>query len=145
MYLPSLYVRLCLLIKNNTNEFQDKETLTKIVGPLEKKPEEDDVEYYNRIFQKKPDETEEEFEKRITVIKKHSPQLPVWKNDLYKNYVTTVDSTDKEDEEEVVVTKTITKKHKKPSPTKSSPKETDVSLCDHSQVTAIHDIQTNIK
>lgn len=86
------------------------------------------MEYYNRIFQKKPDESEEDFEKRITVIKNHSPQLPVWKNDLYKNYITTVDSTDTEEEEELVTT-TTTKKTKKQSPTKSTPNETQVSLC----------------
>ena len=103
-------------------------TVTKIVGPLEKKPEEDDVEYYNRIFRKKPEEPEEEFEKRITVIKEHSPQLPVWKNDLYKNYITTVDSKDASEEE--VVTTTTTKKINKHSPTKNSPKVTEVSLRD---------------
>lgn len=120
-------VRQCILITNKINAFQvKKESVTNVVGPIDKKPEEDDVEYYNRILQKKPNESEEEFEKRVTVIKKHSPQLPIWKNDLYKNYITTVDSKDVGEEE--VVTTTTTKTIKKQSPTKSSPTETHVSL-----------------
>lgn len=112
---------------SNINEFQDKETVTKIVGPLEKKTEEDDIKYYKRIFQKKPNESEEKFEQRVKVIKERSPELPVWKNDAYKNYVTIVESN-KDDQEEVVTT-TTTKKTKKQSPTETAPKVIKVSLC----------------
>lgn len=121
-------------MKNNINEFQDKETVTKIVGPLEKKPEEDNVKYYKRIFQKKPNESEEKFEQRVKVIKEHSPELPVWNNDEYKNYITVVES--KEDQEEVVTT-TTTKKTKKQSPTKTAPKVIQVSLCNQTYFNTI--------
>lgn len=112
---------------SNVNEFQDKETVIKIVGTLERKTEEDDVKYYKRIFQKKPNESEEKFEQRVKVIKEHSPELPVWKNDVYKNYVTVVESN--EYDQEKVVTTTTTKKTKKQSPTKTVPKVINVSLC----------------
>lgn len=65
------------------------------------------MEYYTRIFQKKYDESEEDFEKRIRAIKEQLPQLTIWMNDLYKNYITTVDT---DPESEITITTTSTKK-----------------------------------
>lgn len=75
------------------------------------------MEYYYRIFQTKPNESEEDLEKRITVIKNQLPYLPLWKNDLYKNYITTVNTGPKSD----------TMTNKKSSPSKTPTSETEVS------------------
>lgn len=87
------------------------------------------MEYYNRIFQKKSHESDSDFEHRITVIKNQLPQLPVWKNELYKNYVTTVESTDtdSESQSDIIVTTTTTTTSKKRSPSRKTPDKTDVS------------------
>lgn len=109
---------------NYSTEFQDRIYVTSRVGPLEKQPHEDDVDFYNRIFQRKPNESDEDFDNRITIIKRQLPHLPLWKNDLYKNYITTVDTGP---ESEVTVTTTTTK-NKKSSPSNTPTDETEVSL-----------------
>lgn len=73
--------------------FQEIETVTNVVGSLNKQPEEDEEVYYKRIFKRKPEDSETDYEKRITVIRKTHPEFKVWKNDEYKSYVTTVEVT----------------------------------------------------
>lgn len=120
-------------INNNANEFQDTVSVIRTVGPLEKQPDEDDVEYYTRIFQKKPKESEEDVEERVTVIKKQLPRLPIWKNDLYKNYITTVD-TGPENGVTVTTTTTTTKKS---LPSTNPTSVTEVSKHDRSSFCVI--------
>lgn len=64
------------------------------MGPLDIQPEEDEDVYYRRIFKRKPQESDTVFEKRVAVIKKYHPELKVWKDDIYKSYVTQVEHED---------------------------------------------------
>lgn len=79
------------------------------MGPLDKHPEEDEEVYYKRIFKKTPKETDTDFEHRVTVIKKIHPEFKVWKNDVYKKYVTIVDVTKEQPTTETEVTETTKK------------------------------------
>lgn len=73
--------------------FQEKESVVKVIGPIEKQIDEEDEEYYTRIFQRKEDESDESFETRIQIIKRYLPTLKIWKKDSYKSYITVVKTT----------------------------------------------------
>lgn len=85
---------------------QEKETVVKVVGSLEKQPEEDEQVYYERILKKQPQETNSDWESRVTVIKKYKPDLKVWQNDEYKTYVSKVEVTKEQPTTETEVTET---------------------------------------
>lgn len=87
---------------------QEKETIVKVVGPLDKQPEEDEEVYYKRIFKRKPDEKDSDFESRVTVIKKYKPDLKVWQNDVYKTYVSKVEVNEEQPKDKVTETTTTT-------------------------------------
>lgn len=70
--------------------FQEIEEVRKVVGPFQQQPDEDETTYYKRIFQKRTQESDTDFEKRVTIIKKQVPSLTVWKDDVYKKYITIV-------------------------------------------------------
>lgn len=64
------------------------------MGPIDRQPEEDEEVYYQRIFKRKPEESDTVFEKRVAIIKKYHPGLKVWKDDIYKSYITQVEHED---------------------------------------------------
>lgn len=76
------------------------------MGPLDRLPGENEEIYYRRIFRRKPIETDTEFERRVTIIKKYLPELRVWKNDVYKRYVTVVEVTKEQPTTETEITET---------------------------------------
>lgn len=106
--------------------FQEIETVTNVVGPLDKQPEEDEEVYYKRIFKKKPEDSDTEFEKRVTVIRKTHPELKVWKNDVYKKYVTIVEVTKEQPTTETDVTETTKKTVTRSVTQPESPETTEV-------------------
>lgn len=62
-------------MNNNTTKFQDKVSVSNTVGSLE--PEEDNVEYYNKIFQKVSNVSQEDLKESIELIKNQLSQLPL--------------------------------------------------------------------
>lgn len=101
-----------------------------MIGPLEQQPHEDEIKYYNRLFQKKVTESDSDFQKRVTVIKKNVPHLTVWNDNLYRNYITTVEEFSNSDSGDSVITSTTTTiTKKKPSRSTSGLDTAEVSYC----------------
>lgn len=68
-------------VDSSTNKFLNKNLVTL------KKHSKEDIKCYNSIFQKKTNESEKDFKGRIAIIKELLPQLPLWKNYPYENYI----------------------------------------------------------
>ena len=53
---------------------------------IQKKEEESEETYYQRIFRKYEDENKVQYRKRIDELKKELPDLKVWQNNEYEKY-----------------------------------------------------------
>ena len=76
---------------------------------IQKRSEETEEVYYTRIFKKHAEESVKEYKQRVKELQKYLPDLKVWKNEEYKNYVSqqTVKTTTER------TTKSVTKKETK--------------------------------
>lgn len=94
---------------------------------MEPLPEENEDRYYKRILKKYPEESDTEYVKRITVMKKHKPDLKVWKNNDYKSYVSQ-ELTEDQHRRETEVTESIEKTVTRSVTESESPVTTEVSF-----------------